>query len=125
MSYPFDTLRDVSPVPGVKRWLQPWLLALLLALLPMTASAASAWCVWFPWFPGCDATNAPLAEVTGFGSNPGNLKMFTYRPASLGASRPLVVALHGCTQQASSYDDEPGWIKFADKHRFALLLPQQ
>ena len=35
MSYPFDTLRDVSPVPGVKRWLQPWLLALLLALLPV------------------------------------------------------------------------------------------
>ena len=106
-------------------WLRPFLLALLLALLPVTASAASVWCVWFPWLPGCEVTNGPLIEVTGFGSNPGKLKMFTYRPAGLGASRPLVVALHGCTQQASGYDDEPGWIKFADKHRFALLLPQQ
>ena len=118
------------------RWLQSFLLALLLALLPLKASAANPWwCVWFPWTPGCGAAgpggdgggaaNSPLVEVSGFGSNPGNLKMFTYRPANLGASRPLVVALHGCTQQASGYDDEPGWIKFADKHRFALLLPQQ
>jgi poly(hydroxyalkanoate) depolymerase family esterase len=45
--------------------------------------------------------------------------------ANLGASRLLVVALHGCMQEASDYDDEAGWIKFADKHRFALLLPQQ
>jgi poly(hydroxyalkanoate) depolymerase family esterase len=103
------------------------LLALLLAL-PMTASSASLWCIWFPFLPGCaivDPENGPLTEVTAFGSNPGNLKMFVYRPANLRASRPLVVALHGCKQQASAYDDEPGWIKFADKHRFVLLLPQQ
>jgi poly(hydroxyalkanoate) depolymerase family esterase len=51
--------------------------------------------------------------------------MCTHVPANLGESRPLVVALHGCTQQASDYDDETGWVKFADRHRFALLLPQQ
>ncbi len=51
--------------------------------------------------------------------------MFQYVPPDLGASRPLVVALHGCTQRASDYDDEPGWIKLADKYRFALLLPEQ
>lgn len=111
--------------PG-KRWLDGVVLALFLAL-PTTASAANWWCVWFPWF--CPAASAscgkPLVEVSAFGSNPGNLKMCRYLPAGLGTSRPLVVALHGCTQQASSYDDETGWIKFADKHRFALLLPQQ
>jgi poly(hydroxyalkanoate) depolymerase family esterase len=111
--------------PG-NRWLDTFLLTLLLAL-PMTASAANWWCSWFPWLCPDSATScgAPLTEVTGFGSNPGNLKMCTYLPANLGASRPLVVALHGCTQQASDYDDGPGWIQFADKHRFALLLPQQ
>ena len=109
--------------PG-NRWLDTFLLALLLAL-PMTASAASWWCSWFPWLCPGSATSCgtPLTEVTGFGSNPGNLKMCRYLPAI--SARPLVVALHGCTQQASAYDDETGLIKFADKHRFALLLPQQ
>lgn len=101
------------------------ILALLLAL-PMTASAASWWCMWFPWFCAPEAAcGSQLTEVANFGSNPGNLKMCTYVPSELGASRPLVVALHGCKQQALDYDDEPGWIKFAQKHRFALLLPQQ
>jgi len=63
--------------------------------------------------------------VSGFGSNPGNLKMCTYVPADLEASRPLVVALHGCTQQASDYGDESGWVELAEEHAFALVLPQQ
>jgi poly(hydroxyalkanoate) depolymerase family esterase len=50
--------------------------------------------------------------------------MFKYVPQKLDPSRPLVVALHGCAQQARTYDDETGWIKFADKYRFALLFPQ-
>ncbi|MFJ4293626.1 alpha/beta hydrolase family esterase [Cupriavidus sp. NPDC089707] len=99
------------------------LLFVLLLALPMRAHA-QFFCSWFPFL--CPkACSQPLAEVTEFGSNPGNLKMCTYLPPNLGASRPLVVALHGCSQQASDYDDETGWIKFADKHRFALLLPQQ
>lgn len=64
-------------------------------------------------------------EVTGFGSNPGNLRMFKYVPSGLSANAPLVVALHGCSQTASSYDAETGWQLFADRFRFALLLPQQ
>lgn len=64
-------------------------------------------------------------EVTGFGSNPGNLRMFKYVPAGLPAGAPLVVALHGCAQSASSYDAETGWQLLADRWHFALLLPQQ
>jgi poly(hydroxyalkanoate) depolymerase family esterase len=105
-------------------------LALILVLvLPMTASAASFWCVWFPWWPLCGNSGGGcgerLTEVSGFGSNPGNLTMCTYVPENLETSRPLVVALNGCNQQAADYDDETGWIKFADRHQFALLLPQQ
>ncbi|MBB5208314.1 extracellular catalytic domain type 1 short-chain-length polyhydroxyalkanoate depolymerase [Chiayiivirga flava] len=66
-----------------------------------------------------------LSEVTGFGSNPGNLKMFTYIPAGLPANAPVVVALHGCTQSAASYDAETGWQLLADRWKFALVLPQQ
>lgn len=111
------------------RWVQS-LLATILLGLPMTAFAAGWWCTFLPFFPGCSSVpesscGTPLVETAAFGSNPGKLKMCQYVPANLGASRPLVVALHGCTQQASAYDDETGWIKFADKYRFALLLPQQ
>jgi poly(hydroxyalkanoate) depolymerase family esterase len=64
-----------------------------------------------------------LAEVQGFGSNPGALRMFKYVPA-----RPepaLVVVLHGCTQTAASYDLGAGWSTLADRFGFVLLLPQQ
>jgi poly(hydroxyalkanoate) depolymerase family esterase len=75
--------------------------------------------------PAPVAQAAGLEEVTGFGANPGNLKMFRYVPDGLPAGRPLVVALHGCTQSAAAYDAEPGWIEVAERMGFALLLPQQ
>jgi len=72
------------------------------------------------------STNAlALSEVTGFGSNPGNLRMFKHVPTGLPANAPLVVALHGCAQSASSYDAETGWEMLANRYQFALLLPQQ
>lgn len=72
------------------------------------------------------ANNAQaLTEVTGFGSNPGNLKMFKYVPSGLPANAPLVVALHGCAQSAAAYDAETGWEALANRWKFALLLPQQ
>ena len=64
-------------------------------------------------------------EVTGFGSNPGNLRMFKHVPAGLPSNAPLVVALHGCSQSAASYDAETGWQMLAERWQFALLLPQQ
>src|ERR1700682_6260362 len=66
-----------------------------------------------------------LTELTGFGSNPGALRMFTYTPKNLAPSPPLVVVLHGCTQSAGSYDLGAGWSTLADRYGFVLLLPQQ
>jgi poly(hydroxyalkanoate) depolymerase family esterase len=74
--------------------------------------------------PARPAYAAP-AEETGFGSNPGGLQMFRYAPAGLPAGAPLVVALHGCTQTASQYGDESGWLQLADRWQLALLLPQK
>ena len=47
-----------------------------------------------------DARGSRLIELTGFGSNPGNLRMLTYVPETLLEPRALVVVLHGCTQTA-------------------------
>jgi len=66
-----------------------------------------------------------LTQLTGFGSNPGALRMFTYAPKNLRPSPALVVVLHGCTQSAASYDLGAGWSALAERHGFVLLLPEQ
>jgi poly(hydroxyalkanoate) depolymerase family esterase len=71
------------------------------------------------------AQAATLTQVTGFGSNPGNLAMYAYRPDNLPANAPAVVLLHGCTQNASGYFANSGWQKYADQWKFALIVAQQ
>ncbi|MEV0170429.1 PHB depolymerase family esterase [Streptomyces sp. NPDC050803] len=70
------------------------------------------------------ASAASLTQVTGFGTNPGNLSMYAYVPDGLPSGAPLVVALHGCTQSASDYYAHSGWPKFADSYGFAVVFPQ-
>ncbi|MFJ9541098.1 PHB depolymerase family esterase [Streptomyces sp. NPDC101225] len=81
----------------------------LAVVAPLASSAAAA---------------GTLQQVTGFGSNPGNLAMYEYAPSDLPADAPLVVALHGCTQSASDYHAHSGWQKFADEWGFAVVYPQ-
>lgn len=57
--------------------------------------------------------------------NPGGLAASVYVPLSLEAHAPLVVVLHGCTQTALDYANAAGWLELADRHGFAVLLPQQ
>ena len=66
-----------------------------------------------------------LSELTGIKDNPGNLRAFYYVPEGLEPAAPLVVVLHGCTQNAAVYDQGSGWSRLADKHGFALLFPEQ
>lgn len=70
------------------------------------------------------AAHAQLTEVTGFGSNPGGLRMFRYIPADLPRNAGLVVMIHGCAQTPQDVDVETGWIQMADTHKFALVFPQ-
>lgn len=71
------------------------------------------------------AAAGSFGQVGNFGSNPGNLAMYSYLPASLPSNAPLVVALHGCTQSASDYYQHSGWAQFADQWAFAVVFPQQ
>jgi poly(hydroxyalkanoate) depolymerase family esterase len=65
-----------------------------------------------------------LTQVTGFGSNPGNLAMYSYVPQGLPQGAPVVVALHGCTQAATDYYGHSGWPQLADEWGFAVVFPQ-
>ncbi len=74
-------------------------------------------------------TRAPgakgLRELTAFGQNPGNLRMFVHIPERLPSKAPLVVALHGCSQTADEYDRGSGWSALADRFEFAVVYPEQ
>ena len=76
--------------------------------------------------PGASsASNSRLKPFTGFGSNPGRLKAWIHLPDTAGPSAPLVVVLHGCTQNASGYDESSGWSRLADQFGFIVLYPEQ
>ncbi len=66
-----------------------------------------------------------ITQVTGFGTNPGNLNMYTYVPPGITGSAPVVVAMHGCTQSATIYAQQTGWNKLADLHKFYVIYPEQ
>lgn len=66
-----------------------------------------------------------LEDIAGVGANPGALRMRVFIPEGLPAGAPLLVALHGCTQDAAGFDQGCGWSDLATAHRFALLLPEQ
>jgi poly(hydroxyalkanoate) depolymerase family esterase len=68
-----------------------------------------------------------ITEIENFGSNPGNLKMYYYKPKNLVDSlkAPVVFVLHGCLQNAESVSELAGWNKLADINGFIVVYPQQ
>ncbi len=68
---------------------------------------------------------SPLTEISDFGANPGNLRMFSFVPDDLQPPPALVVVLHGCGQTAAGYDLGAGWSTLAEHYGFALLMPEQ
>ncbi|MFI9822436.1 alpha/beta hydrolase family esterase [Streptomyces sp. NPDC052013] len=106
------TLPTKKTTPPTKQSRAATLLTVLAALLSVLLTPAPA-------------AAASLQEVTGFGSNPGALKMYRYVPDGLPADRPVVVALHGCTQNAPGYATGTGWTQLADRWGFSVVLPQQ
>ena len=66
-----------------------------------------------------------LEPMHGLADNPGALTGNLYLPPQFQANSPLVVVLHGCTQTAVDYAAAAGWLELADRHGFAVLLPQQ
>jgi poly(hydroxyalkanoate) depolymerase family esterase len=71
------------------------------------------------------ATADRLRDLAPSRPNPGNLRGRCYVPEGLTGPAPLVVVLHGCTQDAAVYDHGSGWSTLADRHGFILLFPEQ
>lgn len=65
---------------------------------------------------------APL-ELTRFGPNPGQVRLFLFAPSSPKPGTGLVVALHGCLQTAADFQ-KTGWSGVAETHGFYVLYVQ-
>ena len=87
---------------------------LLTASAVTTASAAIA---------RPDSTTAALTEVTNFGNNPGNLRMFEYVPASVKPNPAVLVAVHYCTGSAQAFYSGTEFARLADQYGFIVVYP--
>lgn len=101
--------------------------ALALAALAVAVTGTATATAYGEEGPAVEAgqSTAALEPVSDFGSNPGALSMYRYVPDELPAGSPVVVVMHGCTQDAKTYFDGAGWQHFADKYHFSVVAPQQ
>jgi len=76
---------------------------------------------------GCDDSDdlPGMEAVEDFGANPGNLLMFRHVSTTATADAPLVVVLHGCSQNAADAAELSGWNELSDRYGFHVLYPEQ
>ncbi|MFQ6142427.1 PHB depolymerase family esterase [Streptomyces seoulensis] len=94
--------------------LRPLLTALLAGVVPLLAALTLA-------APAARA--AALTEVTGFGANPSNLRMYVYRPDSAPAHPAVVVAVHYCTGSGPAFYSGTEFASLADRYGFLVVYP--
>jgi poly(hydroxyalkanoate) depolymerase family esterase len=64
-------------------------------------------------------------EIKKFAANPGNLKLYLYTPVNEPKDKvPLVLSLHGCTQNALVNKRDTGWDRLADQGGFLVAFPE-
>lgn len=102
-----STKRSITDVPAAL------LMAIssLIAALVLTGTSATT------------ASAASLTEVTDFGSNPGNLRMYVYRPDNAPARPAVLVAVHYCTGTAPAFHSNTEFARLADQYGFIVVYP--
>ncbi|MBM9440951.1 PHB depolymerase family esterase, partial [Streptomyces bryophytorum] len=94
------------------------LAALLTALLATVASILTA-----VTLSAQSAAAASLTEVTNFGSNPGNLRMYEYVPNSVKPNPAILVAVHYCTGTGPAFYSGTEFHTLADQYGFIVIYP--
>ncbi|NBH06002.1 PHB depolymerase family esterase [Amycolatopsis sp. SID8362] len=69
------------------------------------------------------AAAASLVEVTGFGDNPGGMRMHVYVPDSHPARPAVVVAMHGCGGSGPGFYSGSEFASLADRYGFLVIYP--
>jgi acetylxylan esterase len=84
-----------------------------------TAAATAAAPVTVPVSPPTQA----LREVTGFGANPTNLRMFLYVPQHVRPHPAIVVAVHYCGGSGPAFFNGTEFASLADIYGFIVIYP--
>ncbi|WP_432194998.1 extracellular catalytic domain type 1 short-chain-length polyhydroxyalkanoate depolymerase [Streptomyces sp. bgisy027] len=99
-------------------------LALLAALLPLLAALLVAAPAAGARTEAADAVPAAtLTEVTDFGANPSNLRMYVYVPENVAAKPAVLVAVHWCTGSGPDMYNGTEYATLADRYGFVVLYP--
>src|SRR5690348_4694947 len=69
------------------------------------------------------AQAASLVEVTGFGSNPTNLRMHLYVPDNVAPRPAILVAVHYCTGTGPAFYSGTEFASLADRYGFIVIYP--
>lgn len=62
-----------------------------------------------------------LVQVTNFGSNPTGVGIYLYKPTTVVANPPLILALHYCTGTAQAYFQGTTYAQLADQYGYLVL----
>ncbi|SBT42002.1 extracellular catalytic domain type 1 short-chain-length polyhydroxyalkanoate depolymerase [Micromonospora narathiwatensis] len=69
------------------------------------------------------ASAAALTEVTNFGTNPSNLRMYLYVPDRVAPQPALVVAIHYCTGTGPAFYSGTQFASLADRYGYIVVYP--
>ncbi len=69
------------------------------------------------------ASAASLTEVTNFGANPTNLRMYLYVPGNVAARPAILVAVHYCTGSGPAFFSGTEFASLADRLGFIVIYP--
>jgi poly(hydroxyalkanoate) depolymerase family esterase len=69
------------------------------------------------------AQAASMQEVTGFGTNPTQLKMYVYVPAKVLPKPPILVGVHWCHGDAPAFFNGTDFARLADQYGYVMVLP--
>ncbi|RIV41202.1 extracellular catalytic domain type 1 short-chain-length polyhydroxyalkanoate depolymerase [Micromonospora radicis] len=69
------------------------------------------------------ASAATLTEVTNFGTNPSNLRMYLYVPDRLAPRPGLLVAVHYCTGTGPALHSGTQFAALADRYGYLVVYP--
>lgn len=69
------------------------------------------------------ASSASLVEVTGFGTNPSNLRMHIYVPDRVAPRPAILLAVHYCTGSGPAFHSGTQFASLADQYGFIVIYP--
>ncbi len=87
----------------------------------LSAAVSAAFGLLIALAPSAHA--ASLVQITNFGSNPGNSKMYLYVPNNVPAHPAILVAAHYCTGTGPGFYSGTEFASLADRYGFIIIYP--